>query len=85
MASNISTRVGCGRVIRGGVRELAIRRWQGVCDRRQGRKAPGKTIARTQPPQRLEFYRGALYVATAERVIRFDNIEANLDNRQSRA
>jgi glucose/arabinose dehydrogenase len=40
-----------------------------------------KTIAeRLSLPSGIEFYRGALYVATPKEVIRFDNIEANLDN-----
>ena len=40
-----------------------------------------KTIAeRLNVPSGIEFYRGALYLATPREVIRFDNIEANLDN-----
>ena len=47
----------------------------------KGGKREVKTIAeKLNLPSGIEFYRGALYVATPKEVIRFDNIEANLDN-----
>jgi glucose/arabinose dehydrogenase len=47
----------------------------------RGGKREVKTIAeKLNLPSGIEFYRGALYVATPKEVIRFDNIEANLDN-----
>jgi glucose/arabinose dehydrogenase len=40
-----------------------------------------KTIAeKLMLPNGIEFYKGALYVATPKEITRYDNIEANLDN-----
>ena len=47
----------------------------------KGDKREVKTIAeKLNLPSGIEFYRGALYVATPKEVMRFDNIEASLDN-----
>jgi glucose/arabinose dehydrogenase len=47
----------------------------------KGGKREVKTIAdKLNLPSGIEFYSGALYVATPKEVIRFDDIEANLDN-----
>jgi glucose/arabinose dehydrogenase len=47
----------------------------------KGGKRELKTIAeKLNLPSGIEFYQGALYVATPKEVIRFDDIEANLDN-----
>jgi glucose/arabinose dehydrogenase len=47
----------------------------------KGGKREVKTSAdKLNLPSGIEFYSGALYVATPKEVIRFDDIEANLDN-----
>jgi glucose/arabinose dehydrogenase len=46
-----------------------------------GGKREVKTVAeKLNMPSGIEFYKGALYVATPKGVMRFDNIEANLDS-----
>ncbi len=47
----------------------------------KGGKREVKTIAdKLFLPNGIEFYKGALYVATPKDITRYDNIEANLDN-----
>lgn len=47
----------------------------------RGGKREVKTVAeKLNLPSGIEFHGGALYVATPKEVMRFDNIEANLDN-----
>jgi glucose/arabinose dehydrogenase len=47
----------------------------------KGGKREAKVIAdKLTLPSGIEFYKGALYVATPKEIMRFDNIEANLDN-----
>jgi glucose/arabinose dehydrogenase len=47
----------------------------------KGGKREVKTIAdKLNLPNGIEFYKGALYVATPADITRYDNIEANLDN-----
>ena len=47
----------------------------------KGGKREVKTIAeKLNLPNGIEFYKGALYVATPAEITRYDNIEANLDN-----
>jgi glucose/arabinose dehydrogenase len=47
----------------------------------QGGKREVKTIAeKLMLPSGIEYHKGALYVATPKEVMRFDNIEASLDN-----
>lgn len=44
-------------------------------------KGPAKTIIDKMPfATGIEFHKGALYVATHEKILRYDNAEANLDN-----
>jgi len=47
----------------------------------QGGKRVVKTIAeKLMLPNGIEYHKGALYVATPKEIVRYDNIEANLDN-----
>ena len=61
------------------VRRL-VRRRQCLCDHGQGRQAEVKTILKgLQMPTGVAFKDGSLYVVAINKLLRYDNAEANLD------